>query len=339
MNGGGSVYIGFNDFGYFHSDDPIYGYFGCNYVNDGGSTGNVSRVTGQAGTIAEGLALDYPYGTPPDEWVSVISANGGTIHFKSQDNNGRAVYHTNGTYRTIHQTFIFGAMIDGLEGTKQEVMARYLEWLLPDQNTRTPTRTPTITGTPTYTPTGTVSPSRTPTRTPTTVPTDTPTYTATPTCTMTNSPTATFTEEPTLTPSPFLTETPSPGPSVTATAAPENGVTLEMPDDFFNAGDNCYLWAWVYNEDGDMLTGYPLFVILDIFGQYWFAPSWKHYLEGVDYYERTFPSGLSKVIVLDEFPWPSGAGEASGIKFHGALTDPGMSDLFGSMSTLTFGWN
>gem|GEM_PF-6702618 len=50
----------------------------------------------------------------------------------------------------------------------------------------------------------------------------------------------------------------------------------------------------------------------------------------------------SRTITIDVLPlfaWPSGAGVAEGIMFHAAMTDPGITSLFGELDTFTFGWH
>ncbi len=88
------------------------------------------------------------------------------------------------------------------------------------------------------------------------------------------------------------------------------------------------------------LSGYPLFVILDVYGDYWFAPAWTNIQNGVDYYrDLEFEPGLTGVGIIEPFNWPEGVGQAGGIIFWGALTTPDMDALFGSVDSLTFGWN
>ena len=104
--------------------------FGCTFAGDGNATANIQDVTGQAGTIADGYTHDYLYGLGPDSYVDEITANGGAIFFKSQDNIGRAVSYSglSGMYRAIHSTFIFGALRDGAF-TKAMLMTQYMDYL------------------------------------------------------------------------------------------------------------------------------------------------------------------------------------------------------------------
>lgn len=91
----------------------------------------VRSVSGQSGTIAQGLDYSYLYQQAPDSYVDLISANSGTMIYQCQNPSGRAIIYEDPTsaYRTIHSTFIFGALRDGTS-VKQDLMAAYLDYLL-----------------------------------------------------------------------------------------------------------------------------------------------------------------------------------------------------------------
>jgi hypothetical protein len=86
---------------------------------------------------------------------------------------------------------------------------------------------------------------------------------------------------------------------------------------------------------GNMLAGYHLFVILDVYGHYWFAPYWD---TEMNYYLRNFSTGLTVISVLPQFIWPENVGSGSGIVFWGALLDSLNTQLIGSYSRVEFGW-
>jgi hypothetical protein len=147
------------------------------------------------------------------------------------------------------------------------------------------------------------------------------------------------------TPTPEITATPTQGtptpttPPGTPTATPEIpcdelGVTLSMPDTFFHGGDLFFLDAYVCN-DRDTQYAVPLFVILDVYGQLFFAPSFSEF----DNYDIILPPNDQILqTVLPAFYWPHGAGEAQNIHFHAAMTNQEITDLFGEMDSVTFGW-
>lgn len=113
------------------------------------------------------------------------------------------------------------------------------------------------------------------------------------------------------------------------------GVTLLMPSTTFFPGVPCYLLAQVCNHEVTPLPDIPLFVLLDVYGEYWFAPAWS---QGITYYVLTLPVGPTLITVIPQFLWPAGVGSASGIYFHAALTDQAITTLIGVMSSYQFGW-
>lgn len=157
---------------------------------------------------------------------------------------------------------------------------------------------------------------------------------STPTATPTGTASATSTPTPTLstpTHTPIASQTPSPTPGDCLST----GVTIVMPGTLFHPGDAFFCNISVCNQEGMTLEGYPLIVLLDVFGQFFFAPSFEPTL---DYYSMAFPVGISVVEVLPEFSWPQGAGTAEGIVWYAALTDPSITSLVGMMDSMTFGW-
>jgi hypothetical protein len=146
---------------------------------------------------------------------------------------------------------------------------------------------------------------------------------------------------PTFTPTPVVaTPTPTPTGNPTRTPTPqicdELGVTLWMPSSDFGAGDPCSLEARVCNPQPYAYENIPLFVLLDVYGSYFFAPSFGNY----DYYTlETVDPGLQTVEVIPEFPWPAGVGTGSGILVYGAMTNAAQTQLFGSYDIFSFGWH
>jgi hypothetical protein len=144
------------------------------------------------------------------------------------------------------------------------------------------------------------------------------------------------TQTPSQTPSVFPTDTPVAPPSPTP-GCTGLGVALEMPSHSFYPGDDCGLDAYLCNPAED-IPDLRLFVLLDVFGEYWFAPEWTHYPEqDISFY--TIPqlsSGVTAMTIIPEFLWPSGAGSASGLNFHGALTNASVTQIVGDWSSWSF---
>ncbi len=148
----------------------------------------------------------------------------------------------------------------------------------------------------------------------------------------------------TSTPMPSRTPTPTPAASHPSTATPTpsgcetTGVSLAMSSHVFYPDDVCTCRVTVCNATAEELRGLPLFVILDVFGQYYFAPSFSDFDHYLDQY-GSFPAGETEIVVFSGFIWPSGVGRSSGIVFHAALTDPGMTRVVGKMDSWIFGWS
>lgn len=172
-----------------------------------------------------------------------------------------------------------------------------------DGSPYTPTPRP---NTPTPTPTWTVAPG-------------TPTFTPIP-------PTATPTTEP---------GEPTNTPIVpTATPSGDKGTVLViMPDAEFSPGENCFCQVKysMPTQQYDM----PLFVLLDVWGSYFFYPSFSTTMD----FSRVDPGPVPTTeYVVPEFAWPSGVGSAAGIVWWAALTNESMTELMSNLGTFTFGW-
>ncbi len=162
------------------------------------------------------------------------------------------------------------------------------------------------------------------------------------------SPPPTVTPPPSPTPtspasSPTATPTGSPSPTVTRTAVPSptptgscglTGSYVWMPSHDFTPGDVCRVDVDLCNSLGTALPDTHLFVILDVHGSLFFAPSFGAF----DFYRFNVAEGETRVTVIPPFVWPDGTGSASGLMWYAGMTDPGMSALVGTYSTWEFGW-
>jgi len=107
-----------------------------------------------------------------------------------------------------------------------------------------------------------------------------------------------------------------------------------MPSTYFGSGDLCSCSVFVCNTDSQTYNNIPLFVILDVYGTYFFAPSFSEF----DNYIIDVPTGQQTVEVLPEFFWPPGTSSAQDIIWYAAMTNAEMTELFGEMDTWIFGW-
>jgi hypothetical protein len=187
---------------------------------------------------------------------------------------------------------------------------------------------PTYTAVPTFTPAPPTA-SATPYNTATPLPTYTPFPTVPPTSTgipPTHTP-AIPTASPSVTPSPTKTKTPAPTytppPTETPTVAERLNLALWMPSTYFGPGDPCSLTVDLENQ-GDIVPGVRLFVVLQLGSGAWFWPSWS---EEPDSQLMDIPGGIRSFVIIPEFEWPAGVGSYEPIYFFGALVDAGYTEF------------
>jgi predicted outer membrane repeat protein len=103
----------------------------------------------------------------------------------------------------------------------------------------------------------------------------------------------------------------------------------------FIPGDPASCSVSVWNSSNSTLNEYPLFVILDVLGIDYCAPSFS----GMDHYEWSFFPGFTELTVLPEFTWPENVGSASDIVWYAFLANPGMTELASDIGVFDFGWS
>ncbi|MBN1551996.1 VCBS repeat-containing protein, partial [bacterium] len=118
----------------------------------------------------------------------------------------------------------------------------------------------------------------------------------------------------------------------------ETRVTISMPANMFTPGDVCSCTAVVCNAESTPLNGYPLFVILDVFGNLFFAPGFRQDFDNYLAMYPEWPTGETIVTVISSFNWPENTGYAQGVLWYGALTDPDVTTIVGEMGQFEFGW-
>ncbi|MBN1355363.1 hypothetical protein JXA40_03725 [bacterium] len=159
-------------------------------------------------------------------------------------------------------------------------------------------------------------------------------------------PIPTFTSIPTFPPIPTWTSaipptstafppTHTPRPSPTHPDCSETGVRLDLSQAYYTPGDLFRLDAEVCNSGDEPIENHPLFVILDISGTFWFGPAWQKY---PDFYYSHYPPGSTRISVIPAFSWPENAGSASGVCFWGALTNPDITGVTGTVDRVEFGY-
>ncbi len=123
--------------------------------------------------------------------------------------------------------------------------------------------------------------------------------------------------------------TPTPTPVCT-----DLGCTITMPLTEYSPGDVCFVDVTICNPDAATYLDVPVFVILDVYGTYFFAPSFSDY----NHYNMDVAPGETIINVLPEFIWPNNSGSASDMFWYAGMTNSEMNALFGAMDTFEFGW-
>jgi PKD repeat protein len=126
LNNGGNIYMEGGDTWYYDPTTAVHSMFNINPVSDG--SGDMSVVTGQAGTFTEGMSFIY---TGDNNYMDRIEAIPPAVKIlqNQSPSYGTGVAHDAGTYRTIGVSHEFGGLSDGSSpSTKAELMDAYLEF-------------------------------------------------------------------------------------------------------------------------------------------------------------------------------------------------------------------
>jgi hypothetical protein len=118
----------------------------------------------------------------------------------------------------------------------------------------------------------------------------------------------------------------------TPTPPPASGAFLDLNQELFHAGDPFLLRVQLGNAGSDPEI-LDLYIVLDVWGSYWFWDTWTQIPGGK---QRAVAPGLSDWETILSFTWPPGAGQGQGIRFWAALLDPVTMALFGEYSSVTF---
>lgn len=140
--------------------------------------------------------------------------------------------------------------------------------------------------------------------------------------------------EPDTSPTPYPTKTPDYTPTPTPAPTPVlwRGVRLICPDTELTGGDQFQLRAMCMGDSEQAAA--DLYVILDIYGSYWFYPGWT-VLPGHETIELN-PLSPVDIFILD-FTWPDDvSGCADDLKFWGAILDYETGGLIGDYDVVDF---
>ena len=108
-----------------------------------------------------------------------------------------------------------------------------------------------------------------------------------------------------------------------------------MPQALFNPGDLFFCNLIIHNTTSNTWTDLPEFVILDVGGILFFAPSFDSF----DHYAEDIPPGTTTIPVISAFEWPENCGVMSEVLIYAGITDPDYSSLMSNLAVISFGWS
>lgn len=115
----------------------------------------------------------------------------------------------------------------------------------------------------------------------------------------------------------------------------ETGVNLMITRSLFHAGDLFSLEAVLTNASGDTINNPDLFIILDVYGMYWFFPSWTQTADWLDY--GSMADRQTNRVNAMTFTWPVVDGSADNLRFWGGMLDGDM-QLAGRIDFVVFAY-
>ncbi|MBN1879416.1 S8 family serine peptidase [bacterium] len=115
----------------------------------------------------------------------------------------------------------------------------------------------------------------------------------------------------------------------------KTGVNMMLTGDMFNAGKAFSLEAILTNASSTPVYDIDLFVILDVYSMYWFAPSWSQTADWEDIAVLGGQETLRKNIMT--FTWPAVEGSADNLIFWGGMLGSDV-QLVGDIDFVTFGY-
>ncbi len=118
------------------------------------------------------------------------------------------------------------------------------------------------------------------------------------------------------------------------------GVKLDLSRSIYSPGDIFHLNALVLSNSGATWFNSRIFVILEVYGHFWFAPSWIDMDNGIDFYSMDVPGqNFSHVInVIPPFAWPHVDHDADNLFLYGAITDTDITTILGNLDMVDFGY-
>lgn len=114
----------------------------------------------------------------------------------------------------------------------------------------------------------------------------------------------------------------------------EPGIELTMPSSVFYSGDPFGLQATLCAATS--MPDTPVFIMMEIYGEYFFAPSWCSLNTGIDNFVLDLEPGRTELEVIPQCSCPAVTVPLMGACIYGAMTDPGMTHIIGEMDMWFF---
>ncbi len=140
--------------------------------------------------------------------------------------------------------------------------------------------------------------------------------------------------DPTSTPE-APTFTPSPTPTATPDTSGRHGMELILNERVFYAGTTFHLEMILTNTTATDIS-VDTYLALDVYGTYWFWPSWEH---GIGSRRDILTARKSVRETILWFVWPEYNGSFDDVYIWGATLEAGTSNLVGELDYVIFGCN
>ncbi len=129
MDNGGSIYIEGADVAESHVGTTFLDYLGCSLESSGNEEENIFDLYGIPFTFLNGMEFEYQDNTDADYKNDRLNTVDGEYLMDCTNSHTRVIAYDAGSYRVISSSIIIGACHNGPDGTRAELMARYLAYL------------------------------------------------------------------------------------------------------------------------------------------------------------------------------------------------------------------
>ncbi len=120
----------------------------------------------------------------------------------------------------------------------------------------------------------------------------------------------------------------------------KTGVRIHLSHNPVTPGDMFSVTGYLDNTGLNGLGSVPVFFILEIFGTYYFWPSWIVLEDDIDFQFMDLARGTREITVVHEFQWPQfGSEPVTGLVFYGAMLTDDMQRIRGEMALVMWGFN